>query len=85
MNQNLIEKDYINDLQEIKETIKENRNKTLIVVNVAMIMTYYRIGTIINSRKEWGDKFIQRLAKDFKRIWPWLFCWKSKKDVPIFK
>ena len=66
MNQNLIEKDYINDLQEIKETIKENRNKTLIVVNAAMIITYYRIGTIINSRKEWGDKFIQRLAKDLK-------------------
>ena len=36
MNQKLIEKDYINDLQEIKETIKENRNKTLIVVNAAM-------------------------------------------------
>ena len=66
MNQKLIEKDYINDLQEIKETIKENRNKTLIVVNAAMNMTYYKIGIIINSRKEWGDKFIQRLAEDLK-------------------
>ena len=33
-------------------------------VNSAMIVTYYQIGTIINQRKEWGNKYIQRLAKD---------------------
>ena len=43
--------DYINDLNKIKETIKQNQNKAMIVVNSAMIMTYYEIGTIINSRK----------------------------------
>ena len=66
MNQKLIDKDYITDLQTIKETIKENRYKALVVVNSAMIMTYYKIGTIINKRKEWGNYFVKRLAEDLK-------------------
>ena len=62
----LLQKDYINDLQKIKETINENRYKALVVVNNAMIMTYHKIGTTINERKEWGNKYIQRLADDLK-------------------
>jgi len=29
-------------------------------------MTYYQIGTIINKRKEWGNKYIRRLSEDLK-------------------
>ena len=58
--------EYYNDLAKIKETITENRNKAMVVVNSAMIITYYQIGTIINKRKEWGNKFIQKLADDLK-------------------
>ena len=36
------------------------------VVNTAMIMTYYEIGSIINQRKQWGNKYIERLANDLK-------------------
>ena len=63
---NKLEQSYIRDLQTIKETITENRYKALVVVNSAMIMTYHTIGTIINKRKEWGNKYIQRLAEDLK-------------------
>ena len=66
MNENQVDKSYLIDLAKIKETIKENRYKALVVVNNAMIMTYYKIGTIINERKEWGNKYIQRLAEDLK-------------------
>ena len=66
MKNNKVEKSYLMDLTKIKETIKENRYKALVVVNSAMIMTYYKIGTIINERKEWGNKYIQRLADDLK-------------------
>ena len=59
-----LEKDYFNDLQKIKETIKLNQNKAMVVVNSAMIMTYYRIGTIINERKSWGSKYIEKLSND---------------------
>ncbi|MCR5422224.1 MAG: PDDEXK nuclease domain-containing protein [Bacilli bacterium] len=61
-----LEKDYFNDLQRIKETIKINQHKAMVVVNSAMIMTYYKIGTIINERKTWGSKYIQNLANDLK-------------------
>lgn len=30
----------------------------MVVVNSAMIMTYYEIDTIINQRKQWGNKYI---------------------------
>ncbi len=62
----IIEKDYLTDLNKIKETIKTNQNKAMVVVNSAMIMTYYEIGRIINERKIWGNKYIERLSNDLK-------------------
>ena len=62
----IIEKDYLTDLNKIKETIRTNQNKAMVVVNNAMIMTYYEIGTIINQRKVWGSKYIENLANDLK-------------------
>ena len=66
MSDNKIEKSYLADLQRIKETIRDNRYKALVVVNSAMIMTYHKIGTIINERKEWGNSYVKRLADDLK-------------------
>ena len=62
----ILEKDYLNDLKQIKETIKTNQNKAMVVVNSAMIMTYYEIGTIINQRKQWGNRYIEKLSNDLK-------------------
>ena len=56
------EKNYLTDLTKIKETIRLNQNKAMVVVNSMMILTYYEIGTIINERKSWGNKYIQRLS-----------------------
>ena len=66
MNKEMLEKDYFNDLNKIKETIRQNQNKAMVYVNSQMIMTYYEIGTIINQRKTWGSKYIQNLASDLK-------------------
>ena len=67
MNNKEIEtKDYFNDLNKIKDAIRQNQNKAMIYVNSQMILTYYEIGTIINERKTWGSKYIQNLAKDLK-------------------
>ena len=62
----VINSDYINYLNRIKETIKQNQNKAMIVVNSTMIMTYYEIGTIINKRKSRGNKYIQKISEDLK-------------------
>ena len=56
--------EYLKDLVKIKETIAENRNKAMVIVNSAMIITYYKIGTIINQRKEWGNKYLEKLSSD---------------------
>ena len=60
----IIEKDYFNDLKKIKETIRINQNKAMVYVNSQMIITYYEIGTIINKRKTWGSKYIEKLSND---------------------
>ncbi len=60
----ILEKDYLNDLNKIKDTNKYNQNKAMVIVNSAMIMTYYEIGTIINQRKIWENKYIENLAND---------------------
>ena len=60
----ILEKDYLNDLSKIKETIRTNQAKAMVVVNSAMIMTYYEIGTIINQRK-FGET---NILKDYPMI-----------------
>lgn len=62
----LLEKNYLEDLNKIKETIKINQNKAMVVVNSAMIMTYYQIGKIINERKQWRNKYIQKLSSGLR-------------------
>ena len=62
----IIEKEYFDDLKKIKETIKSNQNKAMVVVNSALIINYYEIGVIINQRKTWGNKYISRLSLDLK-------------------
>lgn len=50
----IVDKSYFKDLMAIKETIKKNQMNTIYVVNSAMIITYYQIGTIINQKKNGG-------------------------------
>ena len=62
--ESILETDYFNDLNRIKETIRQNQNKAMVYVNSQMILTYYEIGTIINERKTWGSKYIEKLSQD---------------------
>lgn len=65
-NKTFLENSYLIDLQKIKEVIRQNQNKAMVVVNSAMITTYYEIGIVINKRKAWGSKYLQNLAHDLK-------------------
>jgi predicted nuclease of restriction endonuclease-like (RecB) superfamily len=38
----------------------------MVIVNSAAIINNYEIGTIINERKVWGNKYIEKLANDLK-------------------
>lgn len=64
----IIEQEYFTELERIKNTIKQNQNKAMVVVNSAAIINNYEIGTIINERKVWGNKYIERLANDLKNF-----------------
>ena len=64
MEKEIVFDDYLNDLKQIKETIRQNQNKAMVYVNSQMILTYYEIGTIINKRKTWGSKYIEKLSND---------------------
>ena len=48
----IVEKDYLNDLKQIKETIRTSQNKTMIVVNSALIINQYNISFWEISRSE---------------------------------
>lgn len=63
-----LEEKYFADLQKIKNTIYENRNKAMVVVNSAMIVTYYQIGELINLRNKWGTKYVHFLATNLKEF-----------------
>ena len=65
-NNEIFYQNYIDDLKKIKETIRINQNKAMVYVNSQMILTYYEIGTIINKRKTWGSKYIEKLSNDLK-------------------
>jgi len=66
MNKEIETKEYFNDLNRIKEAIRQNQNKAMVYVNTQMILTYYQIGRIINERKTWGSEYIERLSNDLK-------------------
>lgn len=63
---NIESKEYFEYLNRIKETIRNNQNKVMVVINTVMIMTYYEVGCIINEKKIWGNKLIQKLSNNLK-------------------
>ncbi|HBY20078.1 MAG: hypothetical protein A2Y24_07490 [Clostridiales bacterium GWE2_32_10] len=62
--------EYKNLLNEIKTQISVSKYNALKSVNREMIILYYNIGKMILSNIEWGNKFIDKLAKDLKSDFP---------------
>ena len=60
------EKEYRGELLRIRNRIEGAEAKILRQVNSEVNLTYYDIGTYINERKNWGDRYIPRLANDLK-------------------
>jgi len=62
-------KDYSQILNEIKRRISQERLRTVMAANSAMILLYWDIGNMILQRQAsegWGTKVIDRLALDLK-------------------
>ena len=64
---------YANLLSSLKKRIQQERIKTVLSANCAMVMLYWDIGVSILERQQtegWGAKVIDRLSFDLKEAFP---------------
>ncbi len=66
----MIDKSYINVLENIKQQIKTSQHKAILNANKEMILMYWNIGKIIEDNIKWGNKFIENLSKDIRKEFP---------------
>ena len=65
--------DYSNVLGEIKRRIENERLRTVMAANAAMVLLYWDIGRLILDRQDlegWGARVIDRLAADLREAFP---------------
>lgn len=62
--------EYFEIVNSIKNSIRSAQYKASVSVNRELVLLYWRVGTVINSYKTWGNKFIENLAVDIKLEFP---------------
>jgi len=68
-----IDKDYLAWLSDIKAKIRSARVRAAVAANAILIRFYYDLGRMITEKQAqtaWGDKLIDRLAKDLRTEFP---------------
>jgi predicted nuclease of restriction endonuclease-like (RecB) superfamily len=80
---------YINFIKKIKETISQQRIKTVISANNSMILLYWEIGNSILERQKnegWGAKVIDRMSYDLRNEFPDMkgFSPRNLKYIRLF-
>lgn len=68
-----LDKDYLAWLSDIKAKIRSARVRAAVAANVVLIRFYYDLGRMITEKQAqtaWGDKLIDRLAKDLRTEFP---------------
>lgn len=61
---------YFQVLADIKERIQSAQYKAVLGLNREQIILYWNIGKVIIANSEWGNKFIDNLARDIKLEFP---------------
>jgi len=64
---------YVAVLGEIKRRIQEERLRTVMAANAAMVILYWDIGRLILDRQQiegWGARVIDRLSADLREAYP---------------
>lgn len=59
----MIEEDFKNVINEIKEDIKNTQFKTMQEVNSNLIMLYFRLGKIVSENKAYGSNFTKQVSQ----------------------
>ncbi len=66
----MLEKDFKEVINNIKEEIKTTQVKTMFQVNSNLIVLYFKLGKIIEENSEYGNKFIEQTAIELKLDFP---------------
>ena len=67
---NMIDKDFKDIINSIKQEIQKTQYKVAIESNINLISMYFRLGKILNDNYEYGNKFIDEVSKDLKMEFP---------------
>ncbi|MCL1991183.1 MAG: PDDEXK nuclease domain-containing protein [Defluviitaleaceae bacterium] len=62
--------EYFSILENVKTQMTSAQNKAVMGVNREQIILYWELGKIIINNSEWGNKFIDNLARDIKLEFP---------------
>lgn len=66
----MIEENFRKIIVNIKEEIINTQIKTMQTVNNNLIMLYFRLGKILYDNYQYGNKFIDKIAKELKIEYP---------------
>lgn len=66
----MLEKNFKEIINNIKEDIKTTQVKTAVQVNKNLVMLYFRLGKILYDNFEYGNKFIDEVARELKLEYP---------------
>lgn len=78
--------EYMDVLERAKREIAESRQRAVTSTNAELVFLYWRIGTLVNERSEWGNGFVESLSKDIRAAFPGLkgFSVRSLKYMAKF-
>ncbi len=78
--------EYMDVLERAKREIAESRQRAVTSTNAELVFLYWRIGTLVNERSEWGNGFVESLSRDIRAAFPGLkgFSVRSLKYMAKF-
>ena len=62
--------EYFDVLEQVKERIRAAQYRAVLGVNREQILLFWNIGYVIIANSQWGNRFIDNLAKDIKSDFP---------------
>ena len=62
--------EYLIIIGDIKAQIKTAQRRVALEANSELFMLYWNIGRVINEYSQWGNKFVENLARDIKLDFP---------------
>lgn len=66
----IIEKDFKNIINQIKDDIRTTQIKAMQEVNTQLIMLYFRLGKVVHENKKYGNNFTRKLSIELKLSFP---------------